>query len=183
MAGMDPQEQTFTAKSGRRYKFVSPLGAVSVRVLDGGGVESTMSDGRIVFTQAELIAPPAPQRPEGLQLDLLTAIQRIEAAGRYYQTGTPHGADMAAYLVRQRLVALDVARLRRYLDPATTQYEAVSLPLDDALDALDNNRPLSDEDIDDLRKSVAAIRRFASRMPLGARWTRAASDELKDLLP
>jgi hypothetical protein len=52
--------------------------------------------------------------PSGLQLDLLTAIVRIEQAHR--------DPDMAEFLLH-RLATCDVRRLRTYLSPETLAWE------------------------------------------------------------
>lgn len=60
--------------------------------------------------------PPA---PSGLQLDLLTAILRIEQAEAELAKHTAAGADLAEWLIQERLMKCDVPRLRSYLTSET----------------------------------------------------------------
>jgi hypothetical protein len=67
--------------------------------------------------------PEPAQPPSGLQLDLLTAIVRLEQIGEELAKGTAAGQDMAEYLLEERVIKCDVPRLRSYLTAETLAWE------------------------------------------------------------
>jgi hypothetical protein len=59
----------------------------------------------------------------GLQLDLLTAILRLEQIGAELGKHTTAGQDLAEYLLTERVIKCDVPRLRTYLEPDALAFE------------------------------------------------------------
>jgi hypothetical protein len=62
--------------------------------------------------------------PTGLQLDLLTAIVRLEQIGRLIANCNDLPADLWLYLLEERVIKCDVPRLRGHLAPETLAWEA-----------------------------------------------------------
>ena len=80
--------------------------------------------------------------PTGLQLDLLTAIVRLEQIGRLVANCDDLPGDLWLYLLEERVIKCDVPRLRGYLTPETLAWEAEGNddPPEDDLDGAEAQR-------------------------------------------